>query len=367
MAFGSVGKRKAERRDCHVKAQVLLPGRDPIDCIILNFSATGARATLNAEADLPPRFKLFIPSRPETKPTLLRWRNGLEFGCEYSTGVADENAFFALLDRVDQIEAKLVSGGSQDSAPAADLADRVARIEVACGALAARPVAPASSMAQETAQRIDALEARNAAIDAILSAPAIPADLLDRIALLEARADVPQSRIDESPPAAIVRRLADLEARMMALRPTTSTAAPDLALLERRIAETGRAAEDYTARVEKFVGQRIDALETSLIAAPPPPPVRRIDVEGLERQVIELARRLDDAAAPDGVESLAERVSNLEVGLLEFRAEMPSGEVGDDDLTRRIALLEERNGEILMALRNVLALLTARSEQRAAS
>lgn len=85
MAGGSVGKRKAERRDCYVKAQVMLPGRDPIDCIIINFSATGARARLVAEAELPARFKLFIPSRPETKPALLRWRNGLEFGCDILT------------------------------------------------------------------------------------------------------------------------------------------------------------------------------------------------------------------------------------------------------------------------------------------
>ena len=365
MAFGSVGKRKAERRDCHVKAQVLLPGRNPIDCIILNFSATGARATLNAEADLPARFKLFIPSRPETKPALLRWRNGLEFGCEYSTGVADENAFFALLDRVDQIEARIAAGGGVHSAPAADLGERLARIEADCNSLAARPIAPEASLAQETAQRIDALEARNAAIDAILSAPAIPADLLDRIALLEARANVPQTRMDETPPAAVVQRLADLEARMMALRPMTSAAAPDLALLERRIAEARRAAEEYTDRVEKFVGQRIDALETSMIAAPPPPPARSVDVEGLERQIIELARRLDDTATLDGLERLAERVSNLEVGLLEVHADIPPHGV-DDDLSRRVALLEERNGEILMALRNVLALLTARSDLRAA-
>ena len=57
MAGGSVGKRKAERRDCYVKAQALVPGRDPVDCIIINFSATGARARLSAEAELPARFK----------------------------------------------------------------------------------------------------------------------------------------------------------------------------------------------------------------------------------------------------------------------------------------------------------------------
>ena len=76
MTVGSVGKRKAERRDCQVKAQVLLPDAEAADAVILNFSATGARARLAAPLDLPARFKLFIPSRPETKSVLLRWRNG---------------------------------------------------------------------------------------------------------------------------------------------------------------------------------------------------------------------------------------------------------------------------------------------------
>ena len=89
MAMASVGKRKAERRGCQVKAQILQTDRDPIDCLILDFSATGARVKLNAplQGDLPSRFKLYIPSRPETKNVILRWTKAQEVGVEGEGGL----------------------------------------------------------------------------------------------------------------------------------------------------------------------------------------------------------------------------------------------------------------------------------------
>ncbi len=466
MAGGSVGKRKAERRDCYVKAQVMLPGRDPIDCIIINFSATGARARLVAEAELPARFKLFIPSRPETKPALLRWRNGLEFGCEYSTGVADENAFFALVDRVDSIEAAL---GAKHAAPVtmaapehderlagiesrlsslgasglpADLADRIAALEeraaqapadaptlafesrlasmeVALARLEATASAPRRDVATET--RLAAIEERLAApavapamdpafatrleelerhiaeartappaldvaeveylIDERLAAqktPDVPAELVERLVRIETELANKPELVFESgapevvarplPDPALIKRIAELEAKVI----SQAVRAPDVdfAPLERKIEKVGKTAQDYAMRVERFMTQRIEELELKQISAPMPPAPRGAGTGELEQKIAALAERIDEVGhraapttGPAAGDDPAERLSNLEVSLLELR------DVADraEEFARRMAQLEERNGEVMSALRSVLSLLTAQNDRRAAS
>ncbi|MFO1118282.1 MAG: hypothetical protein U1E28_21645 [Beijerinckiaceae bacterium] len=414
MAGGSVGKRKAERRDCYVKAQALVPGRDPVDCIIINFSATGARARLSAEAELPARFKLFIPSRPETKAALLRWRNGLEFGCEYSTGVADENAFFALVDRVDAIEAKLgaapaapvtLAGAEPKAdhrldaahpvaamdeglaarlaalesrlvsppaaAPEVDpaLAERMASLERAVALLEAQPsVAPGLP---DGAVNMDAVRV---AIDARIAAqrpPAVPAELVERLARLEAEvakkpelvyeSGVPQQIVRPETDPAVFRKIAELEAKLLTQARTVEQAV-DLSPLERKIEKYGKTAQEYAMRVERFLTQRIEEMELKQISAPAAPPPRGAGVAELDSKIEILTSRLDARSASGGLDELADRVSNLEISLLELRdgAAAP-------DLAGRLAQIESRQGEVMSALRNVLALLTAQSDRRKAS
>lgn len=413
MAGGSVGKRKAERRDCYVKAQVLTPGRDPVDCIIINFSATGARARLVAEADLPARFKLFIPSRPETKPSLLRWRNGLEFGCEYSTGVADENAFFALVDRVDAIEAKLGSARSAPVTVAAEqskaqfaatpvglvddglaarlveiekklsaapqagplatpaaastpddpaLADRMASLERAVALLEAQPHA-----APEPADGAVNMDAIRIAIDARLAAqrpPAVPSELVERLARLEAdiarkpefvyESGAPQQIVRAETDPAVFRRIAELDAKLLTQSRTVEQAV-DLTPLERKVEKYGRTAQEYAMRVERFLTQRIEEMELKQISAPAAPPPRGAGVAELDSK-IEILTRRSDARGASGLDEIADRISNLEISLLELR--------GDADFDARLAQIELRQGEVMGALRNVLALLTAQADQR---
>ncbi|MDE2363232.1 MAG: PilZ domain-containing protein [Hyphomicrobiales bacterium] len=446
MPIGSGLKRKAERRDCHVKAQALVSGRDPVECVIINFSASGARVKIPEGVELPTRFKLFIPSRPETKPALVRWRNGQEIGVEYSSGVADEAAFFAVVERIDAIERALgghgaaaAASGERKSADApASVAlqgalDRIAKLEAIAEAppqtdekLCERVAALEAGFAS-AARSAPSIENRFAALDAKIDAsgpqldmadvkkaiaarfetiesPAVPTPVVERIlrieselgaaadrqraaeAALEARLqsieasllssgrDIPAGEPPRAAiagagvPAEFVARIADLESRVAARARATPAPQVDLAPLERRIEMAERSAQDYAAHVERFLGARIEAVEASIIAAPPPPVSRSPAFDELERRVFELSTRLDAAPAALSSEDHSDRISNIELSLLELRSSI-EGAAGDldQDVRRRIALLEERSGEIVGTLRNLLALLSAQAERRVAS
>ncbi|HMN71958.1 MAG TPA: PilZ domain-containing protein [Rhodoblastus sp.] len=395
MAMASVGKRKAERRGCQVKAQVLRPDRaDPIDCTILDFSATGARVKLNGQAELPSRFKLYIPSRPETKSVILRWMRGLEFGVEYSTGLADERTFFELIERVAVLERG--GAGPDGSEALAILARRMdaleARLESAPDARAAADVESGADLRQRIDEvataaedqltrseqflmtRLDEAEQRLRA----LQAP----DVAGRLARLEALAETaalaspaPHEDVEApGPDPRIVARIADLEARLMS---APRGGAFDPSALDAKIEQAARHAEERTERVERFLMARIDDLEAEQISAPAAPAaMRSSEVADIDFRVHELAARFDalaaSAAAPSAereeLARLAERVSDLEVSVMELRIDQPTGEAAaSDDLARRIAEIEGRHGEIIATLRNLLALLSASEARRAAS
>ena len=266
--MASVGKRKAERRGCQVKAQVLQPDRDPIDCLILDFSATGARVKLNApiNGDLPSRFKLYIPSRPETKNVILRWTKGQEIGVEYSTGLADEKTFFELIDRV----AKLEKGGaSGDPAALEELARRITTLEArlaeqapdeaeevdvdeGVAATLERRIDKATKTAENQIKRSEQfLSTRMDQTEERLRALLAP-DVAERLARLEALAEggslAPAAAAEPAdatlgPDPRIVSRLADLEAKIMsAQRPAGVSAAQDFSAIESRLETVARAA-----------------------------------------------------------------------------------------------------------------------------
>lgn len=417
MTVGSVGKRKAERRDCQVKAQVLLPDAEAADAVILNFSATGARARLAAPLDLPARFKLFIPSRPETKSVLLRWRNGLEFGCEYSTGLADEDTLYELVTRVERLEA---AGGGEPvaaDAPVADMARferQIAALENRIETVAAAPspaAQPEGASDPKLERRVEELEGRiglaaqaadvsglDARIDKVGKLAddrvrgveaflvsrmdqleerlrtAFAPDVAERLARLEALAEAGTAEVRQdatptsnAPDQALLARIADIEARLMEPRPTVAPAERDLSAVERQIARVEKRAEEQTARAERFINARMDEIEAQLISAPAAPATRRPDIESLERQMHDLTRRFEEAIAFPQLDELEARLSNLEVSAMELRADMPVVDPEAADIGQRLAQIEERHGEIVATLRNLLALLSARDERRAAS
>ncbi len=395
MAVGSVGKRKAERRDCQVKAQVLTPNGAPIDCLILNFSATGARVKLNAPAELPVRFKLFIPSRPETKLVLLRWRNGLEFGCEYSTGLADENTFYELMERVHQLEL----GHGPAAAPAADqatlqeMAQRIEALEAKLAEIESKPLEPREESAVDTVdadaltRRIDKvartaedyarrteqfLVGRMDEAEARMRASFAP-DMAERLARLEAAAETGAFETQQAPVAAttpnadpdILRRLVDLEARLTAQAPAREHIATD-AVDGDAIARLRAHVDESVERVERFLYSRIADIEGQLITAPAPPS-RPVDVNALQMQIHDLEKQLQQATATPDLDRFVERLSDLEVSVMELRAELPEANSGvDDEIRQRIAMIEERNSEIIATLRNLVVLLANRDPMRAA-
>lgn len=475
MAVGSVGKRKAERRGCQVKAQVLqFDGADPIDCTILDFSATGARVKLNAPSELPARFKLYIPSRPETKSVILRWVRGLEFGVEYSTGLADERTFFELIERVaklektgggqsspdafavlmqriEALEARLES--SRDAVPAStsdvdasailkecvaqatdaaeslvgraeqSLEDRVGKAEERLHAAVAdftsqfarrfdemeasrassivasaggvdpqefaavkEGVAAAAAHADKSVQRVEqSLSARIERAEEKLRAELAP-ETAERLARLEAQieelasapAPKPVEAVSDGPDPRMVARIADLEAKLM----SAPRAAPafDGSALEARIEAAERRAEEQAARVERFAMTRLDDLEAQMISAPAATAAgNSVEMADLEFKLHEVAARVEElhrspalpaTAAPtlDELDRLVERVSDLEVAVMDLRIDQPARETADgDDLPHRIAEIEGRHAEIIATLRNLLALLSASESRRAAS
>jgi hypothetical protein len=68
-----IGRRQAVRQTCHMRAEMrFLDGRVPLECTVIDISATGARVELPAGFECPQDFDLFIPSRSETKIAKMR-------------------------------------------------------------------------------------------------------------------------------------------------------------------------------------------------------------------------------------------------------------------------------------------------------
>ncbi len=336
MASGSVGKRKAERRDCQVRAQMRFPDDRPaIDCLIVNFSASGARVQLREPVELPPRFLLYIPSRPETKNVILRWNNGKEIGLEYATGQSQETDIIELFTRVGELEKRL----SALAAPSADVPPGEAARAMPAGATLGLPV----ESADEIRARIDAVE--------IIAADAT-ADL-ERA--FRARLDALE-RLVQRP-----------------VEPTGHAVAPDP--VARELAERMAAFEERLAHIARQAPQASKAPQASEAPQAPEAPLARdslrepapapeilarlsaLEARGNEPQ--QPAAALDESVlAP-----IFERISNLEVEMMNMRFGRPE----DSQMEARMTRLEASSADIQGALRDVLALLMRReADTRAA-
>lgn len=110
----------AEHRN-EVRQRVFLKGRisfnngaSSMDCMVRDFSPSGARLALSETATLPATFDLYIPQKDRTYRATLRWRRedgiGVTFAAEAVAPVpaaeAADASLAVLLRRISELEAE---------------------------------------------------------------------------------------------------------------------------------------------------------------------------------------------------------------------------------------------------------------------
>ena len=67
--------RNEVRQRVFLKGRILFNnGSSSMDCLVRDFSSTGARLVLSETATLPEMFDLFIPQKERTYRSAMRWR-----------------------------------------------------------------------------------------------------------------------------------------------------------------------------------------------------------------------------------------------------------------------------------------------------
>jgi hypothetical protein len=85
-----------------------LDGRDGMECIITDISATGALIEIGTDDFIPDDFDLYIPARSETKIAKIRRRDGRRMGVEFLRSRHDDPKLTAsILQRLARLEREL--------------------------------------------------------------------------------------------------------------------------------------------------------------------------------------------------------------------------------------------------------------------
>jgi hypothetical protein len=126
-----VGKRQAARQPVNMRGEVrFLDGRPPIECLIIDISATGCALDLLGDVEAPEDFDLFIPSRGETKICKIRRNNGQKLGVAFLKSRLDDPLVMqTLLERVGRLERGYAELKGQPSTTAALTGERRASDE----------------------------------------------------------------------------------------------------------------------------------------------------------------------------------------------------------------------------------------------
>ena len=84
--------------------------RTPIDCLVRDVSATGARLIFPGPVNLPDQIYLYIPKKDETFSALVHWHRGDEVGIAFGSKAArSRSADAQLVERVEKLEAEIVA------------------------------------------------------------------------------------------------------------------------------------------------------------------------------------------------------------------------------------------------------------------
>lgn len=104
-------QRSARRWPTCLKGQVRSKDGRVIDCLIRDFSSTGARLELSAYTQLPPSFELYFPLKQTSFQAHVRWRQENELGLAFEAPIeAPVDPLQAmLLDRLLKLEAENAS------------------------------------------------------------------------------------------------------------------------------------------------------------------------------------------------------------------------------------------------------------------
>ena len=111
--------RSAARWPSCLRGKVLADDGRIIDCLVRDFSATGAKIELPASTKLPNTVQLFFPLRQETFRAHIRWRGDKEIGLTF------ENPYAAPSDPV---QAKLLARLLELEAENAELRGRMSQM-----------------------------------------------------------------------------------------------------------------------------------------------------------------------------------------------------------------------------------------------
>jgi hypothetical protein len=112
-------KRSASRWPSCLKGKLLADDGRVIDCLVRDFSASGAKIELPASTKLPNTIDLFFPLRQETFRAHVRWRGDKEIGLTF------ENP--AVTAPSDPVQAKLLARLLELEAENAELRERLAQ------------------------------------------------------------------------------------------------------------------------------------------------------------------------------------------------------------------------------------------------
>lgn len=82
-------RRTAQRKRSFLKGTAYFNNRQSsMDCVVRDFSDTGARLEFGGPVTLPDVIELHIPSRDETVRAQIRWRSDLEIGVSFGSASA---------------------------------------------------------------------------------------------------------------------------------------------------------------------------------------------------------------------------------------------------------------------------------------
>jgi DNA repair exonuclease SbcCD ATPase subunit len=299
-----IGRRQAVRQTCHMRAEMrFLDGRVPIECTVIDISASGARIELAEGFECPQDFDLFIPSRSETKIAKMRRQEDNVAGVAFLKSRHDDPLVLqSIIERL----ARLERGYSELKKAATPAAAGERRND---DAPAAEPPLLIEAVPELMGARTEHLEQR---LDALAESLA---DLQTTFVMSIARRD-PQA--DHSTDIqALKSQLADLTAAMnenVSANPTTSVPTEQVAAMMAPVAETQQEVVELKSEME-----RLSAALGALIA----PAGDHEPVQALADAPIAAAAQTSVPASADDNQQTQLQLTQLKAELAELRTAIP--------------------------------------------